>query len=178
MVINIVAKDQSDINKIVKPFYWKYPTFKWVSFRDLRGFSKEGFANALREAAATIWIDIDSSFGYSAIEAMKSGSITMVKVPTTTLDWAEDENGELPNCCVWFNDYDTLHKQIASDVRSWITDKIPTVLAEETKKVTEEMTEENTKADILNYVASLLDKRKKEMEELMLSIKAQKEEEK
>ena len=40
------------------------------------------------------------------------------------------------------------------------------------------MTEENTKADILNYVTSLLDKRKKEMEELMLSIKAQKEEEK
>jgi hypothetical protein len=113
---------------------------------------------------------------YSALEAAKSGSITMVKVPTTTVDWANGE--ELPNCCVWFNDYDTLHKQIASVVRSWITDKVPTVLAEETEKVTEEMTEENTKADILNYVTSLLDKRKKEMEELMLSIKAQKEEEK
>ena len=40
------------------------------------------------------------------------------------------------------------------------------------------MTEENTKADILKYVTELLDKRKKEMEELMLSIKNKKEEEK
>ena len=39
------------------------------------------------------------------------------------------------------------------------------------------MTEENTKTDILKYVTGLLDKRKKEMEELMLSIKNKKEEE-
>ena len=178
MVINVISKDQSDIKKIVKPFYWKYPFFKWVSFKELRNLSKDEFAKELRENAMTIVVDETASFMYSALEAMKSGSITMVKVPTTTVDWADDENGELPNCCVWFNDYDTLHKQIASVVRSWITDKVPTILAEETKKVTEEMTEENTKADILKYVTELLDKRKKEMEELMLSIKNKKEEEK
>ena len=112
---------------------------------------------------------------YSALEAMKSGSITMVKVPTTTVDWANGE--ELPNCCVWFNDYDTLHKQIASVVRSWITDKVPTVLAEEAKKIYDEFTEENTKADILAYVTDILDRRKKEMEELIIQIKNKKEEE-
>ena len=175
MVINVITKDQSDIKRIVKPFYWKYPFFKRVSFKELRNLSKEEFANELREGAMTIVIDETASFMYSALEAMKSGSITMVKVPNTTLDWANGE--ELPNCCVWFNDYDTLHKQIASVVRSWITDKIPTVLAEETKKVTEEFTEENTKADILAYVRDVLDRRKKEMEELIIQIKAKKEEE-
>jgi len=175
MVVNVICKDQSDIKKIVKPFYWKYPFFKWVSFKELRNLSKEEFAKELRENALTIVVDDTASFMYSALEAMKSGSITMVKVPNTTLDWANGE--ELPNCCVWFNDYDTLHKQIASVVRSWITDKIPTVLEEETKKVTEEMTEDNTKADILNYVGEVLAKRKKEMEELALQIKSKKEEE-
>ena len=175
MVVNIVSKDQSDIKKIVKPFYWKYPFFKWVSFKELRNLSKEEFAKELSENAITIVVDETASFMYSALEAAKSGSITMVKVPNTTLDWANGE--ELPNCCVWFDNYDTLHKQIASVVRSWITDKVPNVLSEETKKVTEDMTEDNTKADIMNYVTTLLGKRKKEMEELMLTIKNKKEEE-
>jgi hypothetical protein len=175
MVINVISKDQSDIKKIVKPFYWKYPFFKWVSFKELRNLSKDDFAKELREGAITIVVDETASFMYSALEAAKSGSITMVKVPTTTLDWASGD--ELPNCCVWFNDYDTLHKQIASVVRSWITDKVPSVLAETTKKVTENLTEENTKNEIIEYVKDVLGKRKKEMEDLMVQIKAKKEEE-
>lgn len=83
MIINIVAKDQRDINRIIKPFYWKYPMYKWVSFRDLRGFPKEHFAKLLREAAITIWVDEDTSFGYSALEAMKSGSLVIAKTTET-----------------------------------------------------------------------------------------------
>ena len=174
MVINVISKDQSDIKRIVKPFYWKFPHFKWVSFKELRNLSKDEFAKELREGAVTIVVDETASFMYSALEAMKSGSITMVKVPTTTLDWASGD--ELPNCCVWFNDYDTLHKQVASVVRSWITDKVPTVLAEEAKKIYDEYTEDATKADILTYVTDVLDRRKKEMEELIIQVKAKKEE--
>ena len=177
MVINVISKDQGDIKKIVKPFYWKYPFFKWVSFKELRNLSKEEFAKELREGAITIVVDETASFMYSALEAMKSGSITMVKVPTTNVEWADSENGELPNCCVWFNDYDTLHKQIASVVRSWITDKVPTVLAEESKKVLEKFNEDNTKKEIVDYVSTLLSKRKAEMEDLIRQIKAKKDEE-
>ena len=39
MVVNVICKDQGDIKKIVKPFYWKYPMFKWVSFKELRTIS-------------------------------------------------------------------------------------------------------------------------------------------
>ena len=173
MVINVIAKDQSDIKRIVKPFYWKYPYFKWVSFKELRNLSKEDFATALREGAITIVVDESASVMYSALEAMKSGSITMVKVPNTTLDWAEGE--ELPNCCVWFNDYDTLHKQLASVVRSWITDKIPGILEEETKKVLSKFSYEDTEREFLSYLHGVLDKRKGEMEELIRQVKKQEE---
>ena len=175
MVINVISKDQGDIKKIVKPFYWKYPFFRWVSFRELRNLSKTEFAKSLREGAITIVVDETASFMYSALEAMKSGSITMVKVPQTNVEWAETENGELPNCCVWFNDYDTLHKQIASVVRSWITDKVPTVLDEEAKKVLNNYSEERTKNELMGYVNSLFEKRVKEMEELIVQIKAKEE---
>jgi len=176
MVINVISRDQNDIKKIVKPFYWKYPFFKWVSFKELRNLSKVEFAKALREGAITIVVDETSSFMYSALEAMKSGSITMVKVPQTTVEWADTEDGTLPNCCIWFDNYDTLHKQIASVVRSWITDKIPTILEEESKKVLEKYSEERTKKELLDYVSSVFDKRVKEMEELIIQIKNKKEE--
>jgi uncharacterized protein YdhG (YjbR/CyaY superfamily) len=105
---------------------------------------------------------------------MKSGSIVMVKVPKTEVDWANGE--ELPNCCVWFNDYDTLHKQIASVVRSWITDKVPPVLAEEAKKTLEGYDRDKTKKEFIDYVTSVLERRKKEMEELLTQVKKQEEE--
>ena len=171
MVINVIAKDQSDIKKIVKPFYWKYPMFKWVSFKELRGLPKQEFANELRSGAITIIVDEDASFCYSAIEAMKSGSIVMLKVPRTELDWAKGEDDQLPNCCVWFDDYDTLHKQIASVVRTYITDRVPTILAEEAKKVYEPLTRDNTRNELVGFVKGILDKRMNDMKELITQVK-------
>lgn len=173
MIINVIAKDQSDIKKIVKPFYWKYNHLRWVSFKELRNLPKLEFAKALRDGAITIIVDDDASFMYSALEAMKSGSIVMVKVPTTEVEWASGD--ELPNCCVWFNDYDTLHKQIASVVRAWITDKVPPILAEEAKKTVEKYTRDNSKKEFIDYVDKVLGKRKKEMEELLTQVKKQEE---
>lgn len=182
MVINIVAKDQSDINKIIKPFYWKYPTFKWVSFTDLRGFSKEGFANALRDAAATIWVDTDTSFGYSALEAMKSGSIVIAKVPDAPLEWVDAEGeknkGRLRNCCVWFEDFNNLHRQIASVVRSWITDNVPSEIEEEAKKVVEKYSEERTTKEFKEVLNAYLDGRKKELEALIRNVEKEDKENK
>ena len=177
MVVNVISRDQNDIKKIVKPFYWKYPMFRWVSFKELRNLSKTEFAKALREGAITIIVDENASFMYSALESMKSGSITMVKVPQTSVEWADTEDGTLPNCCVWFDNYDTLHKQIASVVRSWITDKVPTILNDEAKKVLDNFSEEKTKNELMGYVNSVFDKRVKEMEDLIVQIKNKKEEE-
>ena len=78
-------------------------------------------------------------------------------------------------CCVWFNDYDTLHKQVASVVRSWITDNVPTILADESKKILDNYSEEKTKKEILEYVEDVLGRRKKEMEELLIQVKSKEE---
>ena len=76
----------------------------------------------------------------------------------------------MPNCCVWFNDFSVLHKQIASVVRSWITDNVPTVLKEESDKILSTLTKDNTKKQILDFVNNILQKRKKDMEELMAQV--------
>lgn len=176
MVINIVARDQSDINKIIKPFYWKYPTFKWVSFRDLRGFSKEGFANALRDAAATIWVDTDTSFGYSALEAMKSGSIVIAKIPNAPLEWMNSDDKDstaLRNCCVWFDDFNGIHRQIASVVRSWITDNVPEEISEEAKKAVSTYSEERTRKEFIDYLTKVFEARKLELESIIRTVESE-----
>lgn len=171
MIVNIVASNQEDINRIIKPFYWKYPSFKWVSFRDLRGFSKEQFAESLRDAAITIWVDDKTSFGYSALEAMKSGSIVIAKIPEEPLKWmnedSEDKVGKLRNCCIWFDDFHEVQRAIASVIRSWITDKVPSTLFDEAKKVNELYPFETTQKEFSEYLNGVVENRKKEMEQLV-----------
>lgn len=169
MVVNIVARNQEDINRIVKPFYLKYPSFKWVSFKDLRGMSKDTFAQAMRDGAITVWIDDQTSFGYSALEAMKSGSIVIAKIPDTTLEWMEPKPGSntLPNCCVWFDDIRNSHRQIASVVRSWITDTVPGVIFEDAKEVSSKYTKEQTENEFIAYLKNMVANRKHEIETLL-----------
>lgn len=171
MIVNIVANDQEDINRIIKPFYWKYPSFKWVSFRDLRGFSKEQFAKALSEAAITVWIDRNSSFGYSALEAMKSGSIVIAKVPDDTLDWMKEEDeksiARLGNCCIWFDDIHTVQKAIANVVRAWITDKVPAEIVKAEKETSEKYSFDTSKKEFIDYLSGVINERKDEMNKLV-----------
>lgn len=170
MLVNIVAKNQGDVVKIVKPFYWKYPAFKWVSFRDLRAVTKEVFAQSLREAAITVWIDDDASFGYTPIEAAKSGSIVIAKIPDNDLKWAGADNGKLKNCCVWFDNFHDAHKQIAAVVRAWITDKIPQEVTDAMAELSKLYPFESTKEQFLTYLGKVVENRKKEMEDLIIHI--------
>lgn len=170
MIVNIVARDQSDVNKIVKPFYWKYPSFKWVSFRDLRGFPKKQFAELMREAAITVWVDDETSFGYSALEALKSGCLVVAKMPDNKIEWALDDNDRYKNNCVWFDDFHSVHKIIANVVRSWTTNTIPTEIIEEEKKVMSMYKKEDTEKAVVDYLEKVISDRKKEMEELVRNV--------
>lgn len=165
LIVNIVAKDQSDVNKIVKPFYWKTPIYKWISFRELRGLSKNEFANALREAAITVWIDRDTNFGYTPIEAMKSGSIVIGKIPDIVPEWMINEDNSFKDNGLWFNDIRDAHRIIASVIRAWIYDEVPNEIIQEMKNMENIYTPQNQINDIKKvYVEDLFEQRKKELE--------------
>jgi hypothetical protein len=98
---------------------------------------------------------------------MKSGSIVIAKVPNENIEWTVDESKALKNCCIWFDNFNTVQDAIASVVRSYITDKVPEVIYEESKKVAEPYQFDRTKEDILTYVKSILERRKEEMNDLI-----------
>lgn len=177
MIINVVSRDPNDIMKVIKPFYWKFPMYKWVSFRELRGHTQKDFSELLREGAITVWLDEECGFGYSALEAMKSGSIVIAKTTEHVHDWMKNENGDLKDCCVWFDNYDIVPKIIASVVRAYITDNIPNEINEAVKSTLSEFSEEESEKALIEYVNGVLENRKEEMKSLITYVKNEEEKE-
>lgn len=170
LIINIVSKEQSDVNQIVKPFYWKNPLYKWVSFRDLRGVSQEVFSEALREAAITIWIDDKTNFGYSLLEALRSGGVVIAKVPTNPSDWMI-EGDDLTGSVIWFNNLDDVPNMVASAVRSWTYDAVPDNVYEEEAKFNNLYTEETQEKEIERvYINEIIGKRLADFKEVKANI--------
>jgi hypothetical protein len=107
---------------------------------------------------------------------MKSGSIVLAKKTTLTQEWMETEDGvTLSNCCVWFDTFHEVHKIIASVVRAFITDNVPSDISEAVSKSIEKYTYENTSEQILNYVDGIFNNRKNEMKSLITQIKEKEE---
>lgn len=155
LIVNVVAKDQKDINRIIKPFYWKYPMYKFISFRDLRNFSRDTFAEFLQEGIITIWVDRETSFGNSPLEAMKCENIVIGKVPEIIPEWMADENGLLDNG-LWVYDINEIPDILAKVVASWMTDEIPEKINKDMVKTIDKYTFEKWSNTIDNTFKNII----------------------
>ena len=167
LVINIIAHAQDEVNEIIKPFYWKYPQYKWVAFRPITSnLSRDEFAKALGESFATIWCDVKTDFGQSALEALAAKNIVLGKVPANNSDWIY-ENGNLRDNALWFfNNLDACD-MIASVVQSFITNNIPDVIFDEAKKTLENYTPQKQNEELLRVYESIFALRKTELEKFL-----------
>lgn len=163
LFINLVTKSQSDTNRIVKEFFWRYPTYKWIAFRDIRGLNQDDLASALDEAFATVWVDERTDFGYSALQAMKAGNIVIGKIPEDEPDWML-ENGELKDCGVWFYKFNDVYDIISGVVEAFMNDKLPEVLFTNMEDTIKYYDLENQASDIeMVYIDGFVEKRKEEI---------------
>lgn len=157
LVVNVISKKQSDINKLMKMFYWKYPVYKFISFKDLRGMAREHYADMLKEGAITIWIDTDTPFGYGALEAMRCGNIVIGKLPENIQEWMVDNNGNLVDNVIWFDNFKNLPDILADVIASWMQDDIPNEIYDAmdltNKKYTKDEWDNNTKSFVENMVS-------------------------
>lgn len=168
LIINVASKNQSEVNNIVKPFHWKYPQYSWVPFRNVAGLPREEFAKAIREGFATIWCDTTTDFGYSALEAMASGSLVIGKVPEDEPEWMFDENG-LKNNGMWFYNNFEAQEAIASAIQSFITETLPEEVSKEMQDTVEKYAPKYQEEDIKRVYPAIFEERKKELE-ILLSV--------
>lgn len=171
LMFNVVANDRMDVDRIVKEFFWKYPMYKWVGFRDVRNLPRENFAKALDEAFATIWVDTHTDFGYSALEAMKSGNIVIGKLPENNPDWMF-ESEDIKDNGIWFYKMSDIHDIIANVVHSFIHNGIPSELYEKEKDTVEYYSKKNFTSDVRDvYVDYFVTKRIEELTDALNTYK-------
>lgn len=167
LIVNIVSKNKRDVNAIVKPFFWKYPMFKWVCFRDFNGIPKDELVKAYQEAAITLWVDDKTDFGYTPLEAMACGDIVMGKIPETIPEWMTS-NGEVRDCGLWFYNTRDAYDLLASVIDSYIHNSIPDVIQKEADMVLKNYTSALQIEDIKRvYVEGIFEERKKELTEAL-----------
>ena len=169
LIINVISKNQSDVNRIIKPFYWKYPIYKFVSFRDLRNFSRKTYCDMLKESAITIWIDGDSPFGYSALEAMRCNNIVIGKIPDRIPEWMQDENG-LKNNGLWTYDIDSIPEILSKLLASWMQDEIPEVLQKNMDETNQLYTFENFDKNVEKTFDDIFNEHINDINELKVSL--------
>lgn len=161
-VVNLCVKKPEDVKRIMKTFYWKYPLYNWVSFRDIRGFGHEKLADILNEGFLTVWSDSDTAFGYAALEALRCGSIVLGKIPDEPNDWMVSKDALTP-AVVWFDNYDVVVDMIASLVRTWTLDAVPDGITASADSLNERFTADDQKNEVENiFTNNILESRKKD----------------
>ena len=170
LIVNVVTRESADVNKVVKPFFWQYPMYRWVAFRELRGLNREDFSQALQESAITVWVDDTTDFGYTPLEAMKCGSIVVGKVPEVAPEWMIDGENLL-NAGIWVDSFASLPSVLASVIRTWTMDEIPSEIQENADKLVSNFTQGRQLQDIKNIIIDkLVNDRKNEFNLTLESI--------
>lgn len=169
LIVNVISKKQSDVKRLIKTFYWKYPVYSFISFKDLRGMSRTHYADMLKEGAITVWIDEDTPFGYGALEAMRCNNVVVAKVPKLIQEWMTDKDDDgvvLKDNAIWFDDMRTLPDILAKVIGSWMQDEIPETIYKEMDETNEKYTKSDWDKNIANLITELIENRKKEFETL------------
>ena len=136
-IIAVLTRDQRDCINLIKNFYVKYPQYRWVSFREMRGQSQEEFANNLKDCMLSIWVDGNSSFGTFPIESMKTGVAVIGKIPNIEHSWMNENNG------IWITDVIKLPDYIADFLQNWFEDNVSEKLYESGFETAEKFSDEN-----------------------------------
>jgi glycosyltransferase involved in cell wall biosynthesis len=130
-IIAIHTREPRDTAKIIKTFYLRFPQYRWITFRDMRGIKQEDFAKFLQESYVSVWVDNESGFGTYPIESMVSGTPVIGRLPNLKPEWLMEENG------IWTYEVNDLVEILANFTQNWLEDNISESLyqrMEETSK--------------------------------------------
>jgi hypothetical protein len=157
-LVTILSRDQRQTMKIIKMFYLQNPQFKWLTFRDMRGMSKEEFATVLGESCLSVWIDRISSFGTYPLESMRCGTPVIGVLPTMKPEWLTQENG------IWSQDESTIVETIANYMKNWLEDSLPEQLYKSMENSCDPYTIDKEQKSVITYFEGLVTEKVTEFE--------------
>jgi hypothetical protein len=123
-IVNIHTRDHRDTTNLIKIFYSKFPQYRWITFRDLRGLTETEFAEAMKDSFVSVWIDQNGSYGTFPLESMKVGVPVIGLVPDLVPNWMDENNG------VWINNKTMMADVLSDFIQNWLEDNINPSLLE------------------------------------------------
>lgn len=123
-IVSIHCREQRNTAKIIKSFYLKYPQYRWITFRDMKGLNQVEFSNYLKDSFVSVWVDDESAFGTFPIESMASRTPVIGKVPNMKPEWMSDNNG------IWSYEFNNIVDILAEFIQNWLEDNISESLYE------------------------------------------------
>jgi len=153
-VINIHSRDQRETSNLIKSFYVKFPQYRWISFRDLRGLSESEFSQAMKDSFISIWIDQTSSYGTFPLESMKMGIPVLGLVPDIVPSWMNEDNG------LWVNNKTIIVDVLADFIQNWLEDNLNPELFDRMNMTVDSIpTKESFEQTTINLFTELFEKR-------------------
>jgi len=159
-IVTVHTREHRDTVNLIKTFYTKFPQYRWITFRDLRGLSIEEFSKAMDESFVSVWVDPTSSFGTYPLESMKKGVPVIGLVPNLVPEWMNEDNG------IWINNQNMIVDVIADFVQNWLEDNINPDLYINMEKTIENYTNQEVfESTVLTVFDGWLNKRLESFEE-------------
>lgn len=176
-IVTICSRNQGDASKIAKSFYLQYPIYKWITFKELRGIPREAFAKELADSCLAVWIDDQAGFGTFPVEAMECGTPIIGKIPNMVPEWMEgkDENGNpsIKTNGVWTNTTINIPELIATYIKLWLEDGVPSDLLNSMEESTGQYTPEKQKAIAAEVYSGIVNSRKEEFANIIATLEKQ-----
>ena len=153
-IVNIHTRDHRDTTNLIKTFYAKFPQYRWITFRDLRGLTENEFAEAMKDSFISIWIDQTSSFGTFPLESMKMGIPVLGLVPDTIPTWMNEDNG------LWVNNKTIIVDVLSDFIQNWLEDNLnPEIFANMDKTIESISTVDKFGVDTINLFSRMFESR-------------------
>jgi glycosyltransferase involved in cell wall biosynthesis len=166
-VVAVLTRNPGDATKLAKTFYLQFPIYKWVTFKELRGLSREKFATELEKCCLAVWVDDQSGFGTFPLEAIECNTPVIGKIPNMVPEWMEstDENGEfsIKNNGVWTNTVNNIPELIATYLKIWLEDAVPSDLLEGMSDSKGQYTLDMQKQAIIDVYGAIIENRSSEL---------------
>lgn len=107
-------------HNVLKTFYAFNPQFSWIRVDELKGLSKEDYAERLGAAAICLYTDEIAGFGTMPLEAMAMGTHVVGWTPLGGKEYMKADNG------FWANNGDIfqLAELLGFAVEKWLTGKL------------------------------------------------------
>jgi hypothetical protein len=158
-IIMYFSRNETDIKRLSKIFFMKYPELGWVLFERVQGteavITREQLAKKMGEIPVLLWLDKDAGFGTLPLEAMKSGAVIVGMIPEIEKDYLKTDN-----TAVWSNSLEILAEQLGVVIKEWMVDNVPEIVYENMKKISSEYTVENHEKTLTQAFSNIIENKK------------------